>query len=141
MIGFTCGSFDLLHAGHVAMLEWCKTKCDKLIVGLQYDPSIDRASKNKPVQSIVERTMQLRACKYVDEIIVYTTEAELMDLLKLLRIDIRFVGNEYQNKDFTGRAYCQQTGIGVMYNPRPHNFSSSELRKRIEHDKAQDGNN
>jgi glycerol-3-phosphate cytidylyltransferase len=132
-IGFTCGTFDLLHAGHVAMLEWCKDHCDKLIVGLQYDPSIDRAEKNKPVQSIVERTMQLRACKFVDEVIVYTTEAELLDLLGLLKFDVRFLGVEYRDKDFTGRAECLEREIELKFNPRGHKFSSSELRSRVSH--------
>ena len=130
-IGFTCGTFDLLHAGHVSMLEWCKDHCDRLIVGLQYDPSIDRAEKNKPVQSIVERTMQLRACKFVDEVIVYTTEAELMDLMSLLKFDVRFLGEEYRNKGFTGRSECVARGIELKFNPRGHKFSSSELRRRI----------
>ncbi len=118
--GFTCSTFDLFHAGHVAMLEWCRSRCDHLIVGLQYDPSLDR-DKNKPIQSIVERTVQLRGCKYVDEILVYTTEAELEHLI---------VGEEYTDKDFTGKDLCSRLGIEIHYNKRAHPFSSSELRQR-----------
>lgn len=130
-VGFTCGTFDLLHAGHVSMLQWCRKNCDRLVVGLQYDPSIDRPEKNKPVQSILERHLQLRACKWVDEVIVYTTEAELMNLLAMVDIDVRFLGSEYQNKEFTGRDLCTSLGIQFIFNPRSHKFSSSELRQRI----------
>ena len=137
-IGFTCSTFDLFHAGHVAMLEECKQNCDYLIVGLQTDPSIDREEKNKPVQSIVERYVQLSACKYVDEIVPYETEKDLLDYLKLHErtINIRFVGEEYMDKDFTGRELTSTFGddnkMIIYYNRRSHDFSSSELRKRIQ---------
>ena len=136
-IGFTCSTFDLFHAGHVAMLEECKRNCDYLIVGLQIDPSIDREEKNKPIQSIVERYVQLRGCKYVDEIVPYETEGDLLDYLKLHEktIHIRFVGEEYMNKDFTGRSLTSTFGdddkMIIYYNRRSHDFSSSELRERI----------
>jgi glycerol-3-phosphate cytidylyltransferase len=129
-IGITASAFDLLHAGHISMLEQAKSKCDYLIAAIQTDPSIDRPHKNKPVQSIVERVIQLRAVRFVDEIIPYTTEADLENLLKLLPIDIRIIGEEYKQKDFTGKLYCIQKGIEIFYNPRTHNFSSSELRNR-----------
>ena len=137
-IGFTCSTFDLFHAGHVAMLKECKQNCDYLIVGLQTDPSIDRQEKNKPVQSIVERYVQLSACKYVDEIVPYETEKDLLDYLKLHErtINIRFVGEEYMDKDFTGRELTSTFGddnkMIIYYNRRSHDFSSSELRKRIQ---------
>ena len=101
-IGFTCSTFDLLHAGHITMLEEAKRHCDYLIVGLQNDPTIDRPEKNQPVQSIVERQIQLSAVKYVDEIVIYNTEQDLIDLLLTLPIDVRILGDEYKNKDFTG---------------------------------------
>lgn len=126
-IGFTCSTFDLFHAGHVSMLEEAKTQCDYLIVGLQVDPTIDRPEKNKPVQSVVERALQVRACKYVDEIIPYSTEADLMDLLKALPIDVRILGVEYKNKPFTGDDLVME----YYFNSRDHNWSSSELRKRV----------
>ena len=130
-IGFTCSAFDLLHAGHVLMLEEAKANCDFLIVGLQVDPSIDRPSKNKPVQSITERFFQLSAVKFVDKIIPYSTEQDLEDLIKSQPINIRFIGEEYRHKDFTGKEYCQENGIELYYNSRKHRFSSSELRSRI----------
>ena len=130
-IGFTCSAFDLLHAGHVLMLEEAKSNCDFLIVGLQVDPSIDRPGKNKPVQSITERFFQLSAVKFVDKIIPYSTEQDLEDLIKSQPINIRFVGEEYRHKDFTGKEYCQENGIELYYNSRKHRFSSSELRSRI----------
>lgn len=129
-IGFTCSTFDLLHAGHILMLSEAKSVCDYLIVGLQGDPSVDRPHKNKPIQSIVERYVQLRAVRFVDEIIVYNTEQDLEDLLRILPINIRIIGEEYQNSDFTGKKYCEETGIKLYYNKRNHRFSSSELRKR-----------
>ncbi len=129
--GFTCGSFDLFHAGHVAMLEWCAGRCTHLIVGLQLDPSVDRPTKNKPLQSIVERTIQLRACRHVDEVIVYQTEQELIELLHLMKIDVRFLGEDYKRKPFTGKDLCKKLNIEVEYNPRQHSFSSSELRSRL----------
>ena len=130
-IGFTCSAFDLLHAGHVLMLEEAKSNCDFLIVGLQVDPSIDRPGKNKPVQSITERFFQLSAVKFVDKIIPYSTEQDLEDLIKSQPINIRFIGEEYRHKDFTGKEYCQESGIEIYYNSRKHRFSSSELRSRI----------
>ena len=130
-VGFTASAFDLLHAGHVAMLEEAKSQCDWLIAGLQTDPTIDRPEKNKPVQSITERFIQLRACKYVDEIYVYATEADLMDLLAILPIDVRIIGSDYANKDFTGKKYCLDNNIKIYYNRRSHKLSTSELRNRL----------
>ncbi len=130
-IGFTCSTFDLLHAGHVAMLQEAKTKCDYLIVGLQNDPTLDRPTKNKPVQSIVERQMQLKGSRYVDEIWVYNTEKDLEDLLLTLPIDVRILGVEYEGKEFTGREICHKRGIELYFNGRDHSFSSSSLRKRV----------
>jgi glycerol-3-phosphate cytidylyltransferase len=132
-IGFTCSTFDLLHAGHILMLQEAKHHCDKLIVGLQTDPTIDRPdTKNKPVQSIVERQIQLDAVQCVDYIYIYETEKDLMDLLTILNIDIRFVGEEYKDKDFTGKQYCIDNQIEIFYNSRKHRFSTTELRKRAE---------
>lgn len=130
-IGFTASAFDLLHAGHVAMLLESKQNCDYLICGLHIDPSMERPEKNKPVQSVVERFLQLQGCRYVDEIIPYQTEADLMDILRMVTIDVRFVGQEYKNKAFTGKEYCLQNNIEIFYNRRHHGFSSSELRNRI----------
>ena len=130
-IGFTCSTFDLLHAGLVTMLEEAKRHCDFLIVGLQNDPTLDRAEKNKPVQSIVERQIQLAAVKYVDEIIIYNTEQDLIDLLLTLPIDVRVLGEEYKNKDFTGKDIAKQRGSKIVYNGRDHSFSSTSLRKRV----------
>lgn len=128
--GITAGAFDLLHAGHVAMLQEAKTVCDHLTVAIQIDPSIDRDYKNKPVQSIVERQIQVKAIKYVDEIIVYNRECELEDILRTLPYDIRIIGEEYRDKDFTGKQICKDRFITVYYNSRGHDFSSSELRVR-----------
>ena len=125
-VGFTCGAFDLLHAGHVVMLKEAKQNCDHLIVGLQTDPSIDREEKNQPVQSIYERYIQLQAIKYVDEILPYDTEQSLMDLLESTNIDVRFVGEEYQTKTFTGEGLHP-----IFYTNRKHTFSSTSLRNRI----------
>jgi len=130
-IGFTCSTFDLLHAGHVTMLEEAKRHCDFLIVGLQNDPTLDRTEKNKPVQSIVERQIQLAAVKYVDEIIIYNTEQDLIDLLLTLPIDVRVLGEEYKSKDFTGKDIAKQRGSKIVYNSRDHSFSSTSLRKRV----------
>ncbi len=130
-VGFTCSAFDLFHAGHVAMLAEAKTQCDYLIVGLQNDPTLDRATKNKPVQGIVERQMQLRGCRYVDEIWVYNTEKDLEDLLLILPIDVRILGVEYEGKEFTGREICHKRGIDLHFNGRDHSFSSSSLRRRV----------
>lgn len=129
-IGFTCGSFDLFHAGHVSMLREAKTVCDYLIVGIQSNPTLDRPEKNKPVQSIIERQIQVAACKYVDETIVYETEDDLQFLLKTLPINIRIVGEEYQNKEYTGK----NLGLKTYFNKRNHSFSSSELRTRVYND-------
>lgn len=130
-IGFTCGAFDLLHAGHVLMLEEAKSVCDYLIVGLQNDPTIDRPSKNRPVQSIVERQLQLSALKYVDEIIVYNTERDLEDLLTVFPFNVRIIGEDYIDKPFTGKQICENRGIHIYYNARQHNFSSSGMRDRV----------
>jgi glycerol-3-phosphate cytidylyltransferase len=130
-IGFTCSTFDLLHAGHVVMLEEAKRHCDYLIVGLQVDPTQDRQEKNAPIQSIVERQIQLAAIKYVDEIVMYTTEADLEDLLLTLPINARIRGEEYKTKQFTGKDICKARGIKIIYNGRDHSFSSTSLRKRV----------
>ena len=126
--GITFGAFDLFHAGHVMMLEEAKTVCDHLIVCIQSDPSLDRKEKNKPVQSIVEREIQVYGCRYTDEVIIYDTEAEVLEILDTVDWDVRILGEEYKNKDFTGR---EQTLNKCHFNKRPHNFSSSELRKRV----------
>jgi len=130
-IGFTCSTFDLLHAGHITMLEEAKHHCDYLIVGLQNDPTLDRPEKNAPVQSIVERQIQLAAVKYVDEIVIYNTEQDLVDLLLTLPIDVRVLGEEYKSKDFTGKDIAKQRGSKIIYNGRDHSFSSTSLRKRV----------
>lgn len=130
-IGITFSCFDLLHAGHVTMLEEAKRHCDFLIVGLQNDPTLDRPEKNAPVQSIVERQIQLAAVKYVDEIVIYNTEQDLIDLLLTLPIDVRVLGDEYKSKDFTGKDIAKQRGSKIIYNGRDHSFSSSSLRKRV----------
>ena len=130
-VGFTCSTFDLLHAGHILMLAECKQICDYLIVGVQSDPTVDRpGTKNKPVQSIVERYVQLSAVKFVDEIIVYNTEKDLEDMLMFLPISVRIIGEEYKDKDFTGKQICEERGIKIWFNSRSHRFSSSELRQR-----------
>ena len=130
-IGFTCSTFDLLHAGHIQMLRDAKEQCDYLICGLQIDPSLDRPEKNSPVQTRVERHTQLSAIKYVDEIIPYQTETDLEDILNMLHIDVRILGEEYKNGKFTGRAICAKRGIELFFNKREHRFSSSDLRKRV----------
>ena len=130
-IGFTCSAFDLLHAGHIQMLRDAKSQCDYLICGLQVDPAMDRDSKNSPVQTIVERYIQLAAVSYVDEIIPYESESDLNDILEMLPIDIRVLGEEYKQKDFTGKDVCRRRGIELYFNKRDHRFSSSSLRKRI----------
>ena len=131
IVGITASTFDLFHAGHVKMLEDAKQQCEWLIVALQTDPTIDRAEKNKPVQSIVERYIQLSACKWVDEIIPYATEKDLEDILNSFKIDVRILGEEYKDKPFTGRQICQDRGIKLYFNKRDHSFSSTELRQRI----------
>ncbi len=131
-IGITFSTFDLLHAGHIAMLSEAKNHCDYLIAGLQTDPTIDRPdTKNPPVQSIVERQIQLSACRFVDEVVVYQTEQDLIDLLLILPVDVRILGVEYENKEFTGRWECNQRNIEIVFNGRDHSFSSSSLRKRV----------
>ena len=130
-IGITCSSFDLLHAGHVKMLEEAKSQCDYLIVALQTDPTIDRPEKNKPIQSIVERYVQVNACKWVDEIVPYTTEKDLEDIFASFQLDYRFIGIEYKDKDFTAKDVCLSRKIELIYNSRSHKWSSSELRNRI----------
>jgi glycerol-3-phosphate cytidylyltransferase len=132
IVGFTCSTFDLLHAGHILMLKEAKEQCDYLICGLQTDPTIDRpGTKNKPVQSIIERYIQLAAVRYVDEVIVYSTEEDLIDLIQTLPINVRILGEEYRDKPFSGKAECEQLGIEFYYNSRTHRFSSTELRKRV----------
>ena len=131
-IGITFSTFDLFHAGHIAMLAEARTHCDYLIAGLQTDPTIDRPGvKNQPVQSIVERQIQLAACRYVDEVVVYQTERDLVDLLLILPLDVRILGVEYQDSNFTGRTECEMRNIQIIYNSRDHSFSSSSLRKRV----------
>ena len=136
-IGFTCSTFDLFHAGHIMMLKEAKSVCDYLICGLQIDPSVDRIEKNKPVQTIVERYTQLAAVSYVDEIVPYHTEADLIDILQMYPINIRIVGEEYKLKDFTGKEECRKIGIDIYYNKRNHRFSSSGLRERVSNEQSQ----
>ena len=131
-IGITFSQFDMLHAGHIAMLAEAKNHCDYLIAALQTDASIDRPdTKNPPIQSIVERQIQLAACRYVDEVVIYTTEADLCDLLLILPVDVRILGDEYRDKEFTGKFECARRGIELVFNERSHTFSSSSLRKRV----------
>lgn len=130
-IGITFSSFDLFHAGHVKMIEECKRNCDYLIVGLQTDPTLDRPNKNKPIQSVVERYIQLKACKFIDEIVPYSTELELMEILQSFAINVRFIGEDYLDKDFTGKQFCLDNNINLFFNSRKHSFSSSGLRNKI----------
>lgn len=131
-IGFTCSTFDLLHAGHIAMLREAKEHCDYLIVGLQTDPTLDRSdTKNKPVQTLVERYTQLAGVKYVDEIIPYQTEQDLQDILSMYHISVRILGEEYREKDFTGKEVCRKRGIELYFNKRDHRFSTTDLRERV----------
>jgi len=131
IIGITCSTFDLLHAGHIIMLEECKKYCDYLICALQVDPTIDRKEKNIPIQSLVERYIQLDAVGYVDKIIPYNTEEELETIFASLDLDIRIIGEEYKDKDFTAKRVCEKRGIKLIYNKREHDFSTSSLRKRV----------
>jgi glycerol-3-phosphate cytidylyltransferase len=131
IIGLTASTFDLLHAGHVVMLREAKSQCDYLICALQVDPSLDRPEKNSPVQTLVERYTQLSAVKYVDEILCYQTEKDLEDILELYPINIKIMGKEYKDKDFTGREICKRRGISLYFNSRDHRFSSSDLRHRV----------
>jgi glycerol-3-phosphate cytidylyltransferase len=139
-IGITFSAWDLLHAGHIAMLAEAKNHCDYLIAGLQTDPTIDRPdTKNKPVQSIVERQIQLSSCRFVDEVVVYQTEQDLVDLLLILPVDVRILGVEYEQKDFTGKKECLEKGIELVFNSRDHSFSSSSLRKRVTESEKNNG--
>ena len=131
IIGITCSTFDLLHAGHIIMLEECKKYCDYLICALQVDPSLDRPEKNKPIQSLVERYLQLEAVNHVDKIIPYNNEEELLTIFASLDLDVRILGEEYKDKKFTGKEICQKRGIKLVYNKRDHDFSTSSLRQRI----------
>jgi glycerol-3-phosphate cytidylyltransferase len=131
-IGITFSTFDMLHAGHIAMLAEAKNHCDYLIAGLQTDPTIDRPdTKNAPIQSVVERQIQLAACRYVDEVVVYQTEQDLIDLLLILPVDVRILGVEYEGKPFTGEQEGHRRGIHLVFNGRDHSFSSSSLRRRV----------
>jgi cytidyltransferase-related domain len=130
-VGFTASAFDLLHAGHVQMLREAKEQCDYLICGLQVDPTIDRPNKNKPIQTVVERYTQLKAVGYVDEIVPYATEEDLEDILAMYHIDVRVLGEEYREQDFTGKDICKKRSIQLYFNKRDHRFSSSDLRKRV----------
>ena len=131
-IGITFSTFDMLHAGHIAMLSEAKNHCDYLIAGLQTDPTIDRPdTKNKPIQSIVERQIQLAACRYVDEVVVYQTEQDLCDLLLILPVDVRVLGVEYEQSEYTGKHEGFMRGVESVFNQRDHSFSSSSLRKRV----------
>ena len=130
-VGITFSTFDLLHAGHVKMLEEAKRQCDFLIVGLQLDPSLNRPEKNSPSQTIIERYIQLNGCKHIDEIVPYVSEQDLEDILRSFKIDVRIIGEEYKEKLFTGKDYCAENGIEIYYNKRDHRFSSSGLRKQV----------
>ena len=130
-VGFTCSAFDLLHAGHVQMLRDAKDQCDYLICGLQVDPTLDRPNKNQPIQTVVERYTQLKAVSYVDEIIPYSTEADLEDILAMYHINVRILGEEYRDKDFTGKDICRKRDIDLHFNKRDHRFSSSDFRRRV----------
>jgi glycerol-3-phosphate cytidylyltransferase len=130
-IGITFSAFDLLHAGHIKMLEEARRQCDYLIVGLQTDPTLDRPDKNRPTQTVVERYIQLKGCRFVDEIVPYATEQDLEDILQSFKIDVRIIGDEYREKQFTGREYCETKGIAFFFNTRDHRFSSSSLRKEV----------
>ena len=129
--GITFSSFDLFHSGHVAMLKEARANCDYMIVGLQTDPTIDRPNKNKPIQSVFERYVQLEGCKYIDEIIPYESEKDLTDIFLTYGIDVRFIGEEYKDKDFTAKQICVDKNIKIHYNKRQHSFSTTNLRKRI----------
>lgn len=130
-IGITCSSFDLLHAGHILMLEEAKENCDYLIAALQLDPTLDRPEKNKPSQSILERYIQLKGCKFVDEVIPYSTEKDLEEIFSTLKLDVRIIGSDYIDKNFTAKDICERRGIEIYYNRRDHAYSSSDLKKRI----------
>ncbi len=129
--GITFSAFDLLHAGHIKMLEDAKRHCDYLIIGLQTDPTLDRPEKNRPTQTVVERYIQLKVCIHVDEIVPYATEQDLEDILHSFKIDVRIIGDEYKEKDFTSIAYCEEKGVELYFNKRDHWFSSSALREVV----------
>lgn len=131
--GIVASTFDLLHAGHVIMLKEAREKCGHLIAALQTDPTIDRPDKNKPVQTVFERFVQLQGCRYVDEIVVYATERELVDIILSYPINIRILGEEYRFQDFTGKEECEARKIELYYNRRDHSFSSTSLRQRVYH--------
>ncbi|MFN3793383.1 MAG: adenylyltransferase/cytidyltransferase family protein [Chitinophagaceae bacterium] len=131
IVGITFSCFDVLHAGHLKMLEEAKKKCDYLIVGLQIDPTIDRPHKNKPIQSIVERYIQLKSCRFVDEIVPYLTEEDLLEILQSFDIHIRIIGEDYVNKDFSGKKFCEENNIAIHFNSRKHPYSSTYLKNRI----------
>jgi len=130
-VGITASTFDLLHAGHIAMLREAKDQCDHLICALQIDPTIDREEKNKPIQTVVERYTQLAAVRYVNEVIVYSTEQDLLDILQMYPINVRILGDEYKLKEFTGKNECRKLGIELHFNSRNHRFSTSDLRERV----------
>ena len=130
-VGITFSCFDLLHAGHVMMLKEAKKQCDYLIVGLHLDPTIERSNKKVPAQSIIERYIQLKGSKYVDEIVPYVFEQDVNDILRSFKIDVRIIGEEYRNIDFTGKNYCKEKGIEIYYNSRDHRFSSTEIKNRL----------
>ena len=128
--GFNCSSFDLFNAGHATMLKAEKAVCDYLIVALQVDPSRDRPEKNRPVESLYERYVKLQSCRYVDEILVYETEEDLLNILKTQAIHKRFLSEEYRGRDFTGKEWCLEHGIELIYHVRRHTYSSTDLRRR-----------
>jgi len=142
IIGITCSTFDLLHTGHIIMLEECKKYCDYLICALQVDPTIDRPNKNKPIQSLVERYIQLDAVSYVDKIIPYVTEQDLEEIFESLDLDVRIIGEDYRNQSFTGKEICNKRNIKLIYNKRDHKFSTSSLRDKIyKEEKLKQSNN
>jgi len=130
-VGITFSTFDMLHVGHLKMLEEAKHQCDYLIVGLQLNLSIDRLKKNGPSHSIVERYIQLKGSKHIDEIVPYVSEQDLEDILRSFKLDVRIIGDEYKEKNFTGKTYCEAKGIEIYYNSRDHRFSSTGLRKQV----------
>src|SRR5690606_24165878 len=136
-VGITFATLDPLHAGHIMMLEEGKQQCDYLTCGLQMDPALDSPDKNQPTQTVVERYIQLRGCKYVDEIVPYSTEQDLEDILRSFKLDVRIVGDEYRHRDFTGRQYCEEKGIELYFNSRDHRFSSSGLRRIVAEKEAE----
>lgn len=130
--GITFSTFDLLHAGHIAMLAEAKSVCDYLICGLHVDPQVERPNKNQPIQSVVERYIQLSSVQYIDEVIPYNLEKDLHDILLTYPIDVRIIGADYKDTEFSGKDICLTKGIEIYYNQRSHNFSSTELRQRIQ---------